>query len=120
MSMYLITSRHDLDPALAITQNSTEDAWMNRYTRYVPGYKWVDSTTWRLTPSMLIEDLNVNSLVQPGDVFLQGEIEDDGHVTEDEGYTADGDWPIPAKLDVQFNNTFSTVNDIWSFCPQRK
>ncbi len=53
---------------------------------------------------MLVEDLNVNALVLPGEVFVEGQILKDGHVTESNGYTADGDWPIPAKLDVQFLN----------------
>jgi hypothetical protein len=113
MSRYMISGFDGIDPIGAITQDSSRAIgdWFDRYTRYVPGRKYVDSTTWQITPSKLLEDLNVNARVQPGDVFLMGDIDGDAHVLESDGYEGDGIWYLPGKLDVQFQNTQSDWHD---------
>ncbi|MFC2115066.1 T9SS type A sorting domain-containing protein [Bacteroidota bacterium] len=111
LSGYLISSVHGLNPEDAIKQDVTADSWFNRYTKYVPGYKWVDSISWRIDPAMLVEDNNVNSLVQPGDVFLMAELNRDDHVLEEDGYPADGDWPLLDIINVNFANSFSAWQD---------
>jgi len=70
MSNYMFVVTWANTPAEAITTRSADVDWLNRYRRYVPGYKWVDSLAWVSSPSMLEPDLNVNPFVQPGDVFL--------------------------------------------------
>ena len=53
-------------------------------------------------PATLVQDLNVNPIVQPGDVFTLGYIATDGNAFP--GWLPDFVWPVPAQLDVQFNN----------------
>jgi len=79
-----------------------EDEWLDRYDKYVPGYKWVGEAQWAVTPGILIQDLSVNPIVQPGDVFCFGGIWTDVHAHP--GWLPDYVWPLPAQLDVQFNN----------------
>ena len=68
------------DPAAAIPgfAEPTGDTWMNSYVKYIPGYKWQDSTAWKVQPAIAVEDLNVNPIVQPGDVFVLGDIRTTG------------------------------------------
>lgn len=72
MSNYMIVGGPVYDPAAAITIASGEENWIDRYRRYVPGYKWVNEGDWMVSPSMLEPDLNVSPLVFPGDVFVIG------------------------------------------------
>ncbi|MDP3643884.1 MAG: T9SS type A sorting domain-containing protein [Bacteroidota bacterium] len=46
----------------------------NAYLKYVPGKKWQDQANWQVQPRILIPDLNVNSIVYPGDVFVMASI----------------------------------------------
>ncbi len=102
LSNYMFAMEWITNPADMITSGAGEDEWLDRYDKYVPGYKWVDEATWAVTPAILEQDLNVNPIVQPGDVFTMGYIAEDGQTEFDwlTGYT----WPVPAQLDVQFNN----------------
>jgi hypothetical protein len=47
--------------ALQDDYSGTTD-WLNRYRRYVPGYKWVNEASWAVTPSVLEQDIAVNSI----------------------------------------------------------
>ena len=49
---------------------TTTPEWLRRYTVYVPGLKFVDSLTWEITPEILIPDVNVNPILQPGKCFV--------------------------------------------------
>lgn len=78
LSRYCIV-RGGSNPAQAILENSLNGnddkgnpIWKNRYRRYVPGYKWQDQEKWEVQPSILVQDLNVNTIVSPGDVFVLG------------------------------------------------
>jgi hypothetical protein len=102
LSNYMIAMQWNTDPASVITSRMGEDEWLDRYDKYIPGYKWVDQTQWAVTPGIVVQDLNVNPLLQPGDVFTFGAIYTDGQTRPswDPGYV----WPVPAQLDVIFNN----------------
>ncbi len=71
MSRYVIV-RSNNDPVTAITESSGDDNWDNRFRRYVPGYIWADEDSWQLEPGILVEDLAINSIVDPGGVFAMG------------------------------------------------
>ena len=116
LSDYLIATTNSDVPADAITQSAGTDDWMDRYDKYIPGYKWVSEVDWSVSPGMVEQDLSVNSIVLPGDVFLMGDIFRDRHVLESDGYAGDGVWGLPDKLDVQFKNTeaeFNTYENNW-------
>ncbi len=80
LSNYMISSGYVNTPAEAITQQSDPTNWSKRYKKYVPGYRWVDQATWETKPGMLVQDLNVNSIVYPGDVFVLGQTNGMGQV----------------------------------------
>ena len=61
-------------PAGAITGSSGVNDWANRYNKYVPGYKWLNEAEWAANPGKLQQDLNVNPIVMPGDVFVMADI----------------------------------------------
>jgi len=118
LSNYMIAATTSLNPSDAITQNSgeAEENWLQRYSKYIPGYKWVSFNDWGVNPGILEQDLSVNSMIQPGEVFLMGEIENDKHVKKVNGYNSDGDWSIPSKLNVQFYNRdgdYNTYSNPW-------
>jgi hypothetical protein len=76
MSKYMIAYGWASNPADLVAWNAeaTGDAWLNRYTKYIPGYKWVDSLAWVVEPAIAVEDVATNPIVAPGDVFVIGEI----------------------------------------------
>lgn len=87
------------NPADAIASYSTEEDWMNRYAKYIPGYKWVDQTTWAVSPGTLVQDFAVSPLVMGGDVFVMGEINSTGN----SGYP----WFSSQQCDVIFNTAYN-------------
>ncbi|MBT3383265.1 MAG: T9SS type A sorting domain-containing protein [Prolixibacteraceae bacterium] len=103
LSNYMIAMDWNTDPAAMVGSRMGENDWLDRYDKYVPGYKWVDQAQWAVTPGILRQDLNVNPIVMPGDVFCFGGIATDGQVVFSWG--PDYVWPVPAQLDVQFHNT---------------
>lgn len=95
LSNYMIIHSYDVNPTSALDDYSAADAWAGRYRRYVPGYRWVDEATWAVSPSMLIQDVNVNALVYPGDVFVLASI----NTTWGKGYP----WFASKNADVIFD-----------------
>lgn len=83
----------------AITDYSGEDQWPVRYRKYVPGYKWVDETTWAVSPGTLVEDFNVSPFVEGRDVFVMGQINGTGQ----SGYP----WSASEQCDVIFNTAYN-------------
>ncbi|HYX10264.1 MAG TPA: hypothetical protein VE912_26280, partial [Bacteroidales bacterium] len=61
--------------AEAVTAYSGTGDWLDRFCRYIPGYKWEDSTNWKVEPAIATLDQSVNAVVQPGDVFVIGDID---------------------------------------------
>jgi hypothetical protein len=74
MSKYMFCWGYVNDPATAITRLNKPTDWLNRYGKYIPGTKWVDSTLWKTEPATATQDLNVNPIVAPGDVFVIGDV----------------------------------------------
>ncbi len=94
LSNYMIVRGGSGNPAEAIQAYTDPEGWYDRYMKYVPGYKWVDSLSWTISPGFLEKDLTVNSLVMPGDVFVMGHI----HLVRWSGYP----WWASENCDVQF------------------
>lgn len=72
LSQYMFMMQWTNDPYQMITWDSeaTRDGWNNRYKRYIPGRKWVGLDEWTVDPVRCEEDLNINSNVKGGDVFV--------------------------------------------------
>ena len=107
LSNYMIASTDwAYNPADLIRAYSGPDEWAARYVRYVPGYKWVNEAQWAVTPVILEQDLNVNAIVMPGDVFTLGDIYTNGQV-------GSRVWPVLAQLDIQFHNLNDKIKNPW-------
>lgn len=74
LSNYMFYWGGSSDPAGAISGSSGVDNWGARYNKYVPGYKWLNEVSWAVNPGILEQDLNVNPIVMPGDVFVMADI----------------------------------------------
>jgi len=101
LSWYMFYGQWASTPAEAIESYSGEDDWMNRFIKYVPGYKWVDSASWRQEPAILVQDAAVNPMVQPGDVFVMGYIDATGDAYAYYGKELHN-WFVEDQLDVLF------------------
>ncbi len=108
LSNYMFISQWNTNPASAIQSRMGVDEWLNRYDKYVPGYKWVNEAQWAVTPGILEQDLNVNAIVYPGDVFCFGGIWTDSQTAP--SWMPNYVWPVPAQLDIQFNNYTNNSN----------
>jgi hypothetical protein len=112
MSNYMFCWGYVNTPNEAITRVAAPADWANRYGKYIPGYKWQDEATWQVEPAIAIPDENVNPLVQPGDVFVVGDIRGTGQ----SGYP----WWASQQCDIDFGHTpwgGETVNN-WSALQQ--
>jgi hypothetical protein len=108
LSNYMIASTDwAYNPADLIRAYSGPDDWAARYVKYVPGYKWVREAQWPATPCVLEQDLNVNAIVMPGDVFCLGDI----YTT---GFSGSTTWPVLKQLDIQFHNHNDVVKNPWN------
>ena len=101
LSNYMFASQWNTDPSGVITSRMEPTEWLDRYDKYVPGYKWVNEAQWAVTPGILEQDLNVNAIVMPGDVFAFGGIWTDSQTAP--SWMPNYVWPVPAQLDIQFN-----------------
>lgn len=105
LSNYMIIGSNSINVADAIAQTN-ENAWLMRYEKYIPGYKWApNEADWTTGPYVAQNDLAVNSIVLPGDVFLMGGVN-----------RSECDWaeyPGATQLDVQFWNGGQTDCDNW-------
>ncbi|MDD4227379.1 MAG: hypothetical protein PHU98_13450, partial [Mariniphaga sp.] len=116
LSYYLIASSYSTNPADAITFNPSN--WLQRFRKYVPGYKWVDESTWANKPGYLVPDVAVNPIIDGGDVFCLGEPRSNG--TWGFGGTAWSmyDWPGAmggkyGQSDVNFYNFGNSWGNPW-------
>jgi hypothetical protein len=99
LSNYMIAMGNN-DPA-ALIANTNQTNWLNRYEKYIPGYKWANEADWMVnTPYIAQLDISVNPIVAPGDVWVAGlaEGENDSYCTQ--GWTN----PMQTQVDVQFGN----------------
>lgn len=81
MSKYLLAWGYINNPADAISRLNLPENWANRYEKYIPGYRWVNQATWETQPGMVIQDLAVSPIVEPGKVFVFGDIRGTGQST---------------------------------------
>lgn len=102
LSKYMVMFQYTNDPVTQVTWNSGVDDWMDRYVKYIPGRKWVDEAQWAITPGVVEPepDINVNSVVLPGDVFVLGSIRSRG---QSDGYTGN-DWWVDRQIDIDFKS----------------
>lgn len=71
LSNYMFVSALEQNPVAQLAST----AFPTRYRSYIPGYKWSDNEgDWTVKPKMVELDLSVNSIVQPGDVFVMADI----------------------------------------------
>jgi hypothetical protein len=70
MSNYMFVRGWSANPAELLTAYSGTDQWNNRFTKYVPGYIWVDQASWEVQPVVLKKDEIIRSQLMPGDVFV--------------------------------------------------
>jgi hypothetical protein len=110
LSNYMFVSEEKIyNPADAIKDKNN---WMARYEKYVPGYKWGDETEWAINPGVLKQDVNVNPLVMPGDVFVMALMWDDVKYTGN-----NSPWKALSEVDVFFNNATlkfnGTISNPW-------
>lgn len=99
LSDYMFSFTGTADPSAVITQNSGVDDWMERYVKYVPGYKWLNQSNWAVNPGYLEQDSNVDPFVYPGDVFVMGEINSTG--------TSGYPWFASEACDIIFNTQYN-------------
>jgi hypothetical protein len=99
LSDYMFFNGHENNPATAISGWAD---WDNRYNKYIPGYKWTSSEAeWEVQPHMAVQDLNVNPIVEPGDVFVMGHIATYNFANQYENNTGN-EWWVPKQLDINF------------------
>lgn len=111
LSKYCLVRNFNTDPANAITINSDVDNFAARYDRYIPGYIWQDETEWGVQPSMLVKDVSVNPIVQPGDVFVVGWVWPN---YENDAGTRSRLWENFDQIDVNFKNEYNPWGLTWT------
>ncbi len=74
LSNYMVAMSTNTDPVAVIKSRSNVSDWINRYTKYIPGYKWVDETHWAVTPGIVEPDVEVNPYLRGGEVFVGADI----------------------------------------------
>jgi hypothetical protein len=93
LSNYMIISKPGVDIPGMIKTGLLPTDWPARYNKYIPGFKWQTQVDWAITPGILVQDISVNPIVMPGEVFSMGAIN-----AENTKYLMD-------VLDVQFFNS---------------
>ncbi|MFZ5941644.1 MAG: T9SS type A sorting domain-containing protein, partial [Bacteroidota bacterium] len=116
LSNYMLFFGYNDNPASAIGSLSAAGDYNNRYGKYIPGYKWQTQAEWEVKPAIAVQDLNVNPIVQSGDVFVIGDIRSTG---TSYGYYGAGNWPAENACDIDFghNPWGETVNN-WTALQQ--
>ncbi len=117
LSNYMFNRQSGVDIAERITSTMNEDDWIRRFRKYVPGYKYVSQTEWPTQPGVLIPDLSVNSILQPGEIFIMAVIPDRTDAADINSYRVT--WPpVVRPPDVQFmlrgdHPGFEMLNNPW-------
>lgn len=110
LSNYMFTFSYAGSPAGAIEANSSDADWGVRYMKYIPGYKWVDEATWAVAPGTVVQDLNVSAMIEPGGVFVAGQVADWSYTWRNTG--GNGGWTI--SYEQQADVLFNTANNPWN------
>jgi hypothetical protein len=99
LSNYMI-AMGGTNPATLIAE-TRQTNWLMRYEKYIPGYKWANEADWMVnTPYITQSDISVNSIIQPGFVFVLGA------AGNENGDMCNAVWdnPLQTQLDIQFMN----------------
>lgn len=101
---YMMGMKNNANLYAPITAN---EAWLRRYTTYIPGLKHVDEATWAVTPRIMVPDVNVNPILQGGQTFVMALI------TRGEA-NYPGITPYTPHYDVQFwNEAVPGITNPW-------
>ncbi|MCF8227182.1 MAG: T9SS type A sorting domain-containing protein [Bacteroidales bacterium] len=98
LSDYMVMFQYNNDPNTIITWNSGVDDWMDRYVKYIPGYKWVSEEEWAVNPGTAEQDINIDPIVLPGDVFVLGSI----RTRSQSGWSTGDNWWVDDQIDIDF------------------
>jgi hypothetical protein len=113
LSNYMFVFIQNINPAEAIQSYTDPEGWSERYHKYIPGYKWVDSTTWKSNPGYAVQSTATNAIVKPGDVFVIGDIQCYGQ--------SDYPWWASEQCDILFHtdqNPWDEPVDSWTALQQ--
>lgn len=86
-------------------QITRDQDWSVRWQKYVPGYKWQSEQEWQVQPRILVPDLAVNPIVEPGEMFIMANMPQDRNIDESGPWLEAGiSWReiLPKIVDVQF------------------
>ncbi len=109
LSNYMIAMAWTDDIKEVIEGYSGVDNWGTRLMKYIPGYKWVDESTWAVSPGTVVQDANVNTILYPQDVFVAG------HVANTSGWNDNFPGPIKQKqVDVILNSPYNPWNETYT------
>ncbi len=101
LSNYMLVNSYLDGPATAI---EWDDQFHNRYRRYIPGYKWTSvEGEWENQMRIAEQDVIVNPIVYPGDVFVIGDIRTYGFGNNYEDWYG-ATWWVPGVLDIDFGH----------------
>ncbi|MFW5655989.1 MAG: T9SS type A sorting domain-containing protein [Bacteroidota bacterium] len=116
LSDYMLVHTYATTPDSAIRLETDEDAdtyYLNRFRKYIPGYKWQERTIWDTQPYLAEPDEVTDPMVYGSDVFvltkINSEIQSTGHY-----------WPARDEWDIDFaNNPWAepvgaTVTSLWN------
>jgi hypothetical protein len=121
LSEYMFYFGYATNSADAITSNALAEDFDTRYEKYIPGRIWADTTTWAATPGIAVQDLNVNTVVFPGDVFVMGDAGSVSQASSSGGYGSVADWPAYQQTDIfltpQPGNVPDDEKETALFCP---
>jgi hypothetical protein len=78
--------------------------WLNRYNRYVPGYKWQAYDQWQFAPRMLELDSEIDPYLDPGQTLVIGKLGKTYKSYQD---------ILEVKLDVTFNDNDPIFEGAW-------
>jgi len=107
LSKYMISRTSGSTKAETIEVGWEKDSstWLNRYRRYVPGYKWGNWTQWQADPGWLTKDAVV-SFVDPKQTFSIWKLR--GIADQWDKYQF-----LKTEVDVFLSGTFATDPGVW-------
>ncbi len=118
LSNYMFNRQSGVDIAARITSTMGEGDWNIRFRKYVPGYKYVSEQEWPNNPGILVPDLAVNPIIQPGEMFIMAVIPAQTSTADINAYASGVLWPPLVRVpEVQFmlrnHPGFEMLNNPW-------
>lgn len=107
LSNYMFVWGQFATPAAAIQSVSAVGDFANRYTKYIPGYKWVEEDDWNITPGIAEPHVDVDPIVLPGDVFVVADIRGWGDLTQGVNNMTYETWWAPNNSDIDLGPAHS-------------